>query len=85
VFLSNYEKNNLINICYNIKNVLLDNIQIINNNVHKDFNNTIINYRYNFFNKSEIMLIVNPDYLHFYFKFAFILYLFFVCFLLFIL
>ena len=45
-----------------IKILLLDNINIINNNVHKDLNNTIINYKTKFDNSNEIMLIIHADF-----------------------
>ena len=44
VFYPLYDINNLIQISSGIKAHFIQNIEIINNNVHKDLNNTIINY-----------------------------------------
>ena len=52
VFASIYDINNLTEISINLKKHILSNIEIINKNVHKDLNNTIINYN----NKKRILL-----------------------------
>ena len=62
VFLSLYDFNNLIQISSKIKNTTIDNIEIINKNVHKDLNNTIVNYTNKFNINSEIMLIISADF-----------------------
>jgi len=62
VFTSIYELNNLTKISINLKKDLLSNIEIINKNVHKDLNNTIINYTNKFDINSEIMLIIHADF-----------------------
>jgi hypothetical protein len=46
----------------NIKKQINNNIKIINQNVHKDLNNTIINYKNKFDINSEIMLIIHADF-----------------------
>jgi hypothetical protein len=46
----------------NTKNHIINNIKIINKNVNKDFNNTIINYTKKFDINSEIMLIVHAEF-----------------------
>jgi hypothetical protein len=62
VFTSIYDINNLTKISINLKKHILSNIEIINKNVHKDLNNTIINYRNKFDINSEIMLIIHSDF-----------------------
>jgi hypothetical protein len=62
VFYSLYDINNLTNISSNIKKDIIDNIDIINKNVHKDLNNTIINYTKQFDINSEIILIIHADF-----------------------
>jgi hypothetical protein len=62
VFTSIYDINNLTKISINVKKHLLSNIEIINKNVHKDLNNTIINYRNKFDINSEILLIIHSDF-----------------------
>jgi hypothetical protein len=62
VFLSLYDFNNLTVISSNFKNIIKDNIEIINKNVHKDLNNTIVNYTNKFDINSEIMLIIQADF-----------------------
>ena len=39
----------------------MDNIDILNNNVHKDFNNTIVNFTNKFDINSEILLMIHAD------------------------
>lgn len=48
-----------------IKNTIINNIEDINKNVHKDLNNTIIylNYTNKFEINSEIMLIIHADFI----------------------
>ena len=60
VFLSLYDFNNLTAISSNIKNTIINNIEIIN--VHKDFNNTLVSYTDKFDYNSEIMLIIHADF-----------------------
>ena len=62
VFLSLYDFNNLTVISSNFKNIIKNNIEIINKNVHKDLNNTIVNYTNKFDINSEIMLIIQADF-----------------------
>jgi hypothetical protein len=62
VFSSLYDFNNLTVISSNFKNIIKDNIKIINKNVHKDLNNTIVNYTNKFDINSEIMLIIQADF-----------------------
>lgn len=62
MFTSIYDINNLTKISINLKKHILSNIEIINKNVHKDLNNTIINYRNKFDINSEIMLIIHSDF-----------------------
>ena len=62
VFASLYDIENLKKISLDIKKQINDNINIINNNVHKDLNNTIINYTNKFDTNSEIMLIIHADF-----------------------
>jgi hypothetical protein len=62
VFAPTYDINNLTVISSIIKNHILDNIEIINKNVHKDFNNTIINFTTKFDIYSEVMLIIHADF-----------------------
>ena len=62
VFFPNYDIDNLTNISLKIKKDIIENIKIINNNVHKDLNNTIINYTNKFDIYSEIMLIIHADF-----------------------
>jgi hypothetical protein len=57
-----YDFNNLTAISSKIKNTIIDNIKIINKNVHKDLNNTKINYTNKFDINSEIMLIIHADF-----------------------
>jgi hypothetical protein len=57
-----YDFNNLTEISSKIKNTIIDNIKIINKNVHKDLNNTKINYTNKFDINSEIMLIIHADF-----------------------
>ena len=45
-----------------IKNVVNKNIEIINKSVHKDLNNTNINYNSKFDTSNEIMLIIHADF-----------------------
>jgi hypothetical protein len=45
-----------------MKKQIIENIEIINKNVHKDLNNTIINYTNKFDINSEIMLIIQADF-----------------------
>jgi hypothetical protein len=62
VFLSLYDFNNLTVISSKFKNVITDNIEIINKNVHKDLNIKIVNYTNKFDINSEIMLIIQADF-----------------------
>ena len=62
VFWYLYDLNNLTKISSQIQNTIIDNIEIINKNVHKDLNNSIVNYTNKFDIKSEIMLIVHADF-----------------------
>jgi hypothetical protein len=62
VFLSLYDFKNLTAISSNIKNTIKNNIEIINKNVHKDFNNTLVSYTDKFNYNSEIMLIIHADF-----------------------
>jgi hypothetical protein len=62
VFTPTYDINNLTVISSNIKKLIIDNIEIINKNVNKDFNNTIVNYTNKFDINSEIMLIIHADF-----------------------
>jgi hypothetical protein len=62
VFLPFYDIHNLTIISSDIKNKIIDNIEIINKNVHKDFNNTIVNYTNKFDINSEIMLIIHAEF-----------------------
>jgi len=62
VFYPFYDINNLIQISSGIKKDFIQNIEIINNNVHKDLNNTIINYTNKFDVKSEIILMIHADF-----------------------
>jgi hypothetical protein len=62
VFFPSYDIENLTKISFNIKKNILDNINIINKNVHKDLNQTIINYKNKFDINSEIMLIIHADF-----------------------
>lgn len=62
VFASFYDLENLKEMSLNIKKQINNNIQIINKNVHKDLNNTIINYTNKFDINSEIMLIIHADF-----------------------
>nr|AQU12778.1 hypothetical protein [Thelephora ganbajun] len=62
VFASLYDIENLKKISLNIKKQINKNIEIINKNVHKDLNNTIINYTNKFDINSEIMLIIHADF-----------------------
>lgn len=57
-----YEFDELIEISSRIKNIIIDNIKNINKNVHKDLNNTIVNYTNKFDINSEIMLIIHADF-----------------------
>jgi hypothetical protein len=54
--------NDFIRISSKIQNTIIDNIEIINKNVHKDLNNTIINYTNKFDINSEIMLIIYAEF-----------------------
>jgi len=60
--LSFYEFDELIGISSRIKNIIIENTETINKNVHKDLNNTIINYTNKFDINSEIMLIIHADF-----------------------
>lgn len=60
--LSFYEFDELIEISSRIKNIIIENTETINKNVHKDLNNTIINYTNKFDINSEIMLIIHADF-----------------------
>jgi hypothetical protein len=62
VFAPTYDINNLTIISSNLKKIIIDNIEIINKNVHKDFNNTIVNYTNKFDTNSEILLIIHADF-----------------------
>jgi hypothetical protein len=62
VFSPTYDIKNLMVISSNIKKVIMDNIEIINNNVHKDFNNTIVNFTNKFDVNSEILLMIHADF-----------------------
>ena len=62
VFSSFYDIKNLKEISLNNKRHILKNIKIINKNVDKDLNNTIINYTNKFDINSEIMLIIHADF-----------------------
>lgn len=57
-----YDFNDLTGISLKIKNTIKDNIEIINKNVHKDLNNTIINYTNKFDINSEIMLRIHTEF-----------------------
>uniref|UniRef100_UPI0020280F8E hypothetical protein n=1 Tax=Russula rosea TaxID=176822 RepID=UPI0020280F8E len=60
--LTSYDLNDLTGISSKIKNTIIGNIEIINKNVHKDLNNTKINFTKNFDINSEIMLIIHADF-----------------------
>jgi Cytochrome C and Quinol oxidase polypeptide I/LAGLIDADG endonuclease len=60
--LSFYEFDELIGISSRIKNIIIENTETINKNVHKDLNNTIINYTNKFDINSEILLIIHADF-----------------------
>jgi hypothetical protein len=62
VFFSNYDINNLTKISNNIFHNILDSINIINKNVHKNLDNTIINYENKFDVNSEVILIIYADF-----------------------
>lgn len=62
VFYPFYDINNLTELSLNMKKQIIQNIKIINKNVHKDLNNTIINYTNKFDINSEIMLIIHADF-----------------------
>jgi hypothetical protein len=69
VFASTYDINNLRVISSNLKKIIIDNIEIINKNVHKDFNAqaTIVNYTNKFdilapLLRTEILLIIHADF-----------------------
>ena len=62
VFAPFYDINNLTVISSNIKKTIIKNIEIINKNVNKDFNNTIVNYTNKFDISSEILLIINAEF-----------------------
>ena len=62
VFYSFYDIENLTQISLNLKKHIIYNIEIINDNVHKDLNNTRINYTNKFDIDSEIMLIIHADF-----------------------
>ena len=64
VFASLYDIENLKKISLNIKKQINNNIKIINKNVHKDLNQTIVNYTNKFDINSEIMLIIHADFKH---------------------
>jgi hypothetical protein len=57
-----YDINNLIRLSSNIKKHFIKNIEIINNNVHKDLKFIIINYKNKFDVNSEIMLMIHADF-----------------------
>jgi hypothetical protein len=57
-----YDYNDFTRISSEIKNTMINNIEIINKNVHKDLNNTIINYTNKFDINSEIMLIIHAEF-----------------------
>jgi hypothetical protein len=57
-----YDYSDFTRISSIIKNTMINNIKIINKNVHKDLNNTIINYTNKFDINSEIMLIIHADF-----------------------
>ena len=54
--------NNLLRLTSGIKRRVISCIENINNNVHKDFNNTIINYTDKVNINTEIMLIIHADF-----------------------
>jgi len=62
VFAPTSEFNNLINLSKEMKNQIINNIELINNLVDKDFNNTIVNYKTKFEINSEIMLIIHAEF-----------------------
>ena len=62
VFYPFYDIKNLENISSNFKNQIYINIKNINKNVHKDTNNTIINYTEKVDINSELILIINADF-----------------------
>jgi L-ribulose-5-phosphate 3-epimerase UlaE len=62
VFASFYDINNLKEMSLNIKKQIYRNINNINDNVHKDFNNTILNYTNKFDTNSEILLVIHADF-----------------------
>jgi hypothetical protein len=57
-----YDINNLIKISSGIKDQIYKHIDKINENVHKNLGNTIINYTNKFDTNSEIMLIIHADF-----------------------
>ena len=62
VFLSLCDIDNLRGIAKDINIGINTKIKIINSNVHKDLNNTIVNFKIKFEYDSEIMLIIYADY-----------------------
>lgn len=62
VFISLYDIENLRNISRNIKLEINKEIKVINKNVHKDLNNTIINFNTKVDLNSEIMLLIYADF-----------------------
>ena len=62
VFLSLCDIDNLRDLSKDINNSINTNIKIINNNVHKDLNNTIINFNSKFEYDSEILLLIYADF-----------------------
>ena len=62
VFTSLYDIDNLTKISKNIKVDINNSIKVINENVYKDLNNTIINFDTKVDINSEIMLIINADF-----------------------
>jgi len=62
VFDSFYDLQNLKEMSLNIKKQIYNNINNINDNVHKDFNNTILNYTNKFDINSEILLVIYADF-----------------------
>ncbi len=62
VFYSFYDLQNLKEMSLNIKKQIYRNINNINDNVHKDLNNTMLNYTNKFDTNSEILLVIHADF-----------------------
>ena len=62
VFLSIYDIDNLNKISREIKKGINNNIKLINENIYKDWNNTIINFDSKIDVDYEIMLIITAEF-----------------------